>query len=158
MESHEQIAGKLFAGGYNCAQSVFCAFCGVHGMRMEDAARVSSSFGGGMGRLREVCGALSGAFMVVGCLCGGYEPGDREAKSRHYRMIQELGAKFRAEYGTLLCRDILGLGEGPSEPEPEAHTPQYLASRPCPGCVAFGARLVDEFLAEHPELGGEASL
>ena len=109
MGTHGEQAKQLFFDGYNCAQSVFCAFCDVHGMSLDEAARLSSSFGGGMGRLREVCGALSGIFMVIGALYGGYEVTDRAAKTQHYTMIQELASKFRERYGTLLCRDILGL-------------------------------------------------
>lgn len=149
MGFHGQKAKQLFFDGYNCAQSVFCAFCDVHGMSLDEAARLSSSFGGGMGRLREVCGALSGIFMVVGALYGGYEVTDRAAKTRHYTMIQELAAKFRAQYGTLMCHDILELSSWPSDPEPEAHTPEYLATRPCPGCVEYAADILDEFLAAH---------
>ena len=148
MKTHGEIAKQLFFDGYNCAQSVYCAICDVHGMTMEDAARLSSSFGGGMGRLREVCGALSGIFMVIGHLYGGYAPTDHEAKVAHYTMIQELAARFRAKYDTILCRDILGLPEGPSVPVPEAHTPEYLATRPCPGCVQAAADILDEFLKE----------
>ena len=118
-------------------------------MSLEEAARISSSFGGGMGRLREVCGALSGILMVVGELYGGYDVTDHDAKTRHYTIIQELAAKFRAHYGTLMCRDILGLPEGPSDPEPKAHTPDYLATRPCPGGVECASDILDEFLAEH---------
>ena len=152
MGTHGQQAKQLFFDGYNCAQSVFCAFCDVHGMSLDEAARISSSFGGGMGRLREVCGALSGIFMVIGALYGGYAVTDRAAKTQHYTMIQELASKFRERYGTLLCRDILGLPEGPSDPEPEAHTPEYLAKRPCPGCVECAADILDEFLAARGNL------
>ncbi len=153
METHAEKAGKLFAAGHNCAQSVFCAFGDVHGLEPELARRISSSFGGGMGRLREVCGALSGIFMVIGVLYGGYDGNDLAAKSRHYAIIQELAGKFRAKYGTLLCRDILGLPEGTSKPEPEPHDPAYLARRPCPGCIACAADILDEFLKEQAENG-----
>lgn len=149
MINHAANAKQMFIDGYNCAQAVFCAFCDVHGMDMDEAARISSSFGGGMGRLREVCGALSGAFMVVGMLYGGYDVKDRAAKTRHYEIIQELAKKFQGEYGTLMCRGILGLPDGPSNPEPEVHTPEYLKTRPCPGCVEYAARILDEFLNEN---------
>ena len=148
METHAEKAKALFLEGYNCAQSVFCAFGDVHGMDPDTARRVSSSLGGGMGRLREVCGALSGAFLVIGMLYGGYPGGDLEAKTRHYTMIQELASRFRESYGTILCRDILGLPPGPSDPRPEPHSPDYLARRPCPGCIARAAALLDEYLAE----------
>lgn len=148
MIGHEKAAAANFIGGYNCAQSVFTAFCDVHGFDRETAARVSSSFGGGVGRLREICGALSGALMVLGCVEGGYEAGDIEAKAAHYRDIQEFARRFEKEIGSISCRSILGLPPGPSDPIPEAHSPQYLAMRPCLRCVETSARLLDEFLAE----------
>ena len=92
-------AGKamgLFLDGYNCAQSVFTAFCDLHGMDEKEALRLSSSFGGGMGRMREVCGALSGIFMAAGLLYGYDSPDDKDAKTEHYRRIQELAGAFTA--------------------------------------------------------------
>ena len=148
MTQHGNLAVSNFMGGFNCAQSVFTAFCDVHGLDRDTAARVSSSLGGGVGRLREICGALSGALMVIGCLEGGYDGGDIESKTAHYRDIQEFARRFEKEIGSIICRDILGLPPGPSDPVPEPHSPQYLASRPCPRCVETSARLLDAFLAE----------
>lgn len=148
MSRHSQTAKDNFINGQNCAQAVFSAFCDITGFDSDIAYRVSSSFGGGMGRLREVCGALSGALMVLGMLEGTYPVTDGEAKAEHYRKIQEIARRFEEEIGSIKCWKILGLPEGPSVPVPEYHTPEYLASRPCPGCVEAAARILDEFLDE----------
>ena len=148
MSYHSTIARDNFINGMNCAQSVFTAFSDVHGLDADTAYRVSSSFGGGIGRLREVCGALSGALMVIGWLEGVYPVTDGEAKAAHYKSIQEFAKKYENEIGSIKCWRILDLPEGPSEPVPEYHTPEYLASRPCPHCVEVAARLLDEYLEE----------
>ena len=93
--SHEEQAKALFMDGCNCAQAAFCAFCDVTGLEKELAMRLSSSFGGGMGRLREVCGALSGIFMAAGILYGYDDLTDKSLKTDHYERIQELAARFR---------------------------------------------------------------
>ena len=102
-------AMALFEEGYNCAQSVFLAFSDLHGMDTHMAAALSSSFGGGMGRLREVCGAVSGMFLVAGILYGYDDPGAREEKAAHYARIQELAKAFEEKNGSIVCRELLGL-------------------------------------------------
>ena len=148
--SYEEKARELFMEGCNCAQSSFCAFCDVTGMEKGLALRLSSSFGGGMGRLREVCGALTGIFMAAGILYGYDDLEDKSLKDAHYARIQELAARFQEEWGTLLCRDILGLEEGRSRPVSDERTPAYYASRPCPRAVASAARILEEYIREHP--------
>lgn len=148
MSKRSQEAKDNFINGMNCAQAVFSAFGDVTGFDKETSYRISSSFGGGIGRLREVCGALSGALMVLGWLEGTYPVTDGEAKAEHYRMIQEIAKRFENEIGSIKCWKILGIPEGPSVPVPEYHTPEYLATRPCPGCVEAAARILDEFLEE----------
>ena len=98
--------------GYNCAQAVFIAFNDLTGMDEISAARFASSFGGGMGRLREVCGAVSGCFMVLGALMGPEDPKDNTAKMAHYAVIQEAAKRFKEENGSYICRELLGLAEG----------------------------------------------
>ena len=92
---HAEEAKRLFLEGYNCAQAVFCAFRDVTGLDLDTAARLSSSFGGGMGRLREVCGTVSGALMALGAVRGYADPQDRNAKAVHYRLVQEYARLFR---------------------------------------------------------------
>jgi len=145
---HGERAKALFYEGYNCAQAVFCAFTDVTGLSVDEAARIASSFGGGMGRLREVCGTMSAAILVLGYARGYSDPKDPEAKARHYRRVQAYAARFREANGALLCRDLLAGVETTEGPEPEARTPEYYARRPCPMIVCRAARILEEMLAE----------
>ncbi len=150
MTDHAERAKALFLEGYNCAQAVFCAFTDVTGLNLSDSARLSSSFGGGLGRLREVCGAVSAAAMVLGIAKGYDKPGEPELKKRHYELIREFAARFKEESGSIICRELLSAA-GLSAEEggaPEARTPEYYAKRPCPGLVYRAARILDEMLAE----------
>ena len=105
-----QKAEENFLNGYNCTQAVFLAFSDLHGMDGKTAARLSSSFGGGMGRLREVCGAASGMFLVAGMLYGYEKPGDAQGKKEHYARIQQLAKAYEAENGSIVCRELLEIG------------------------------------------------
>ena len=145
---HAEQAGKLFLEGYNCAQAVVCAFSDVTGLDEKSAARLSSSFGGGMGRLREVCGTVSGALLVLGILYGYDDPKDYEAKKAHYQLVQEFARRFREINGTIICRELLsGVKTKPGN-EPEARTKEYYESRPCLRHVGEAAAIVDELLRE----------
>ena len=107
MSSHSDKACDLFAGGFNCAQSVFAAFCDVTEMDKETALRLSSGFGAGMGRMREVCGACSAMFMIAGLLYGTGENFTFDEKTEHYKRIQELANQFKEVHGTIVCRELL---------------------------------------------------
>ncbi len=144
-------AKELFESGWNCAQAVLLAFAPVTGLPDELAARLASSFGGGMGRLREVCGTASASFMVLGLVYGGYDPRDREAKAAHYQRVQELAAGFRERNGSLVCRDILRRPKGPDGARPDARTAEYYAARPCARIVAEAAEALAAYLAAHPK-------
>lgn len=104
---HAAEARALFLEGYNCAQAVFCAFGDVTGLERDTSARLASSFGGGLGRLREVCGAVSGAAMVLGAAKGYAEPKDTKAKKEHYERVREFAGRFRDSEGSILCRELL---------------------------------------------------
>jgi C_GCAxxG_C_C family probable redox protein len=142
-------AMELFAEGYNCSQSVFLAFEDVCGLDRSTALKLSSSFGGGMGRLREVCGAVTGMFMVAGILYGYDDPKAQEEKADHYKRIQELAAAFSEENGTIICRDLLGLGEGKDHYVPEKRTEAYYAKRPCGQLVGIAAAIMEKYICEH---------
>lgn len=147
--NHKEKARELFESGYNCAQAVFGAFCDVMQMDFETALRLSSSFGGGMGRLREVCGACSGMFMVAGMLYGYTDPEDREAKKRHYQLIQQMAEAFKEKNGSIVCREILAIRmkKAPDTvPEPAERTAAYYRVRPCVKCVEDAAQIMDEWL------------
>ena len=104
---HSTYAAQLFVGGYNCAQAVAVAFSDVTGLDEKFSAKIASSFGGGMGRMREVCGAVSGMLLVAGHLYGYDGPNDGEEKMAHYALVQELAGKFREKAGSIICREIL---------------------------------------------------
>lgn len=142
-------AVQLFNSGCNCAQAVFVAYCDLTGISEKDAMRLSSSFGGGIGRLREVCGAVSGACMVLGWLYGYDAPGDDKVKKEHYARIQEMAEAFRKANGTIVCRELLGSAD--HSPTPSPRTQQYYAQRPCAGFVAEAAAWVEEYIKKHPQ-------
>ena len=146
--NHEQKARELFRSGYNCAQAVLLAFSDVCGLDEKTALTLSASFGGGMGRLREVCGAVSGAFMIAGLLYGPLDPCDHAAKKAHYALIQKIAARFKEENGSYICRDLLDLPAGPSEPEPEKRTEAYYHRRSCEDYVGIAARIMDGIIEE----------
>ena len=145
---HSEKAAELFLKGYNCAQSIAVAFCDVTGLDPEFAAKYASAFGGGMGRLREVCGAVSGMYMVLGYLYGYNTPGDDVAKKQLYSQVQDLAAQFREKAGSIVCRELLN--NPPSDPAPSPRTAEYYAKRPCARFVVLAAELMDVFIAEHP--------
>ncbi len=145
---HAKEAERLFLEGYNCAQAVFCAFCDETGLSLEDAARLSSSFGGGMGRLREVCGTVSGALLALGILRGYDDPKDPEQKKAHYALVQEYARRFREKNETIICRELLkGIPVTPGG-VPEERTPEFYARRPCLRLAGEAAEILDEMLAE----------
>ena len=146
---HSIIAGELFLGGCNCAQAVFLAFSDITGIDRATAAKLSSPFGGGMGRMREVCGAVSGMLMVLGVLYGYDETLEEDGpKKQLYKDVQALAGKFREACGSIICREILK--NPPSDPNPTPRTAEFYAKRPCARMVMTAAALLDEFIAEHP--------
>ena len=151
MPSHAEKARELFMQGYSCAQAVFCAFCDVTGLELDAAARMASSFGGGLGRLREVCGTVSGAALVLGIARGYSDPKDYAAKNTHYALVQEFARRFREANGSIVCRELLR-GTGATEGgAPEARTEEYYKKRPCPNLAHCAAGILDELLKD-PEL------
>lgn len=136
-----------FNNGCNCAQAVFLAFADLAGMDEATAMRLTSGMGGGIGRLREVCGAVSGAALVLGLLYGQSGVPTKEEKAADYRRIQELALQFQAEEGSYLCRELLAGVTHDKSPVPEARTAAYYAARPCPHLVRRAAELVEARLA-----------
>ncbi len=141
-------AQQLFLSGYNCAQSVLIAFCDLTGLDEKTSALIASGFGGGMGRMREVCGTLCGAFMAAGIINGYYKPGDFDEKARTYKMIQELAARFKEQNGSIICRELLGLKVADTSYIPEKRTPEYYKKRPCPLLAKQSAEILEEFLQD----------
>lgn len=146
MSKHSAIARELFGEGYNCAQAVFVAFSDDTKVDRETALLISSSFGGGMGRLREVCGALTGAFMAAGILFGYTDSKDDEHKAMHYELIQELARKFKEENDSIICRELLGIDVQIDNPVPDKRNKEYYQKRPCADLVESGARILEEYI------------
>lgn len=148
---HRELAAENFMKGYNCAQTIVVTFCDVTGLEPDFAAKLSSSFGGGMGRMREVCGAVSGMLMVAGLLYGYETPGDDESKRTHYARVQALAGAFREREGSIVCREILK--NPPSDPNPTPRTAEFYKKRPCVRLVMLAAEILDAYIAEHPPEG-----
>ncbi len=154
IEERAQRAVELFKQGYNCSQAVFTACADLYDITDEQLAlRLSASFGGGMGRMRMVCGAASGMFMLAGLHNGSATPHDNDGKMANYAFVQQLAGEFKNTYGSLICAELLGLapknsslpfreGEGVgSSPRPAERTPEYYEKRPCSEMVAEAVRI-----------------
>ena len=146
--NHSDAAVQVFLEGYNCAQAVAVAFSDVTGLDKDLSARLASPFGGGMGRMREVCGAVSGMLMVAGILYGYDDPKATTAKRELYAQVQEMASEFREEMGSIVCRDLLK--NPPSDPNPSPRTAEYYAKRPCARMVRTAASILDDYIKEHP--------
>lgn len=141
-----EIARRYFESGYNCCQSLVLAFAPEMGLTEDTVALLTAGLGGGVGRLREICGAVSGSAIVLGMLRGSKDPLDQAAKSALYADIQRLAKEFAGEKGSYICRDLLGLPSGPSDPTPGERTQAYYAARPCAELVAAAAGMLEREL------------
>ncbi len=148
--TRREAAIENFMKGYNCSQAVTLAFADLVDMDEKTLSKLASSFGGGMGRLREVCGSVSGMFMIAGLLYGYDGPETGQIKADHYAKIQELAKRFEEKHGTIICREMLGLDVRHDVPTPEARTKQYYEKRPCPEIIGDAAEILDQFIKENP--------
>lgn len=146
------IAYENFLKGYNCTQAVTVAFVEELGLDEKTAARLSCGFGGGMGRMREVCGTFSGIVMVLSALYGYSDPKDTATKKDLYEKIRALAAKFRDDNKSIICRELLGLEKAEESATPEPRTPEYYKKRPCPELCRYAANILEEFIKENPPL------
>lgn len=145
-EQRVEKAGELFKQGYNCSQSVFLAFADKYGIDENMALKLACSFGGGISRLREVCGAVSGMALVCGLETGNTDPGNQEGKKENYSKMRELAARFEEENGSIICRQLLGIEKREENAEPSLRTAEYYKKRPCRELVMCAAGiLADEF-------------
>lgn len=142
---HGKIAEENFKSGCNCAQAVLVAYSDELGIDRNTALKLASSFGGGMGRLREVCGAVSAMFMVAGLKYGYDDLNDPDAKKAHYELIQKLAAEFKQQNGSIVCRELLSLPSGADEPNPEQRTEKYYKKRPCADLCKCACDILDNY-------------
>ena len=148
--SEKDRAVELFKEGFNCSQSVFTAFAYRFGMDEETALKVSAGLGGGLGRMREVCGAVSGGAMVIGSICSATEGKDGYSKQKNYELVREFAEKFAKENGSIICRELLELDVKMEESaKPEERTAQYYKKRPCVELVECAARIIEEMIKEN---------
>ena len=146
--TRREMAMDNFMKGYNCSQSIVLAFADMLPVGEKELSMMASSFGGGMGRLREVCGSVSGMFMVAGLLYGYDGPETGEVKADHYARIQELAGRFEEKHGSIVCRELLGLNVRHDIPAPEARTQAYYKKRPCPEIIGDAAEILEQYILE----------
>ena len=138
-------AVECFDKGFNCSQSVFTAYSGDFGMDEEQALRLSCAFGAGMGRMCETCGAVTGAFMVLGLKYGKIKAEDEPAKEKTYAKVQEFATAFKARNGTIVCKELLGCDMGTPEGMKFAKEHKLHSTR-CPKYVRDAAEILDLLL------------
>lgn len=142
-----EIAKNNFMQGYNCAQAVLLAFCDDLGFDEQTALMLASPFGGGIGRMREVCGTVTGMYMALGLARGYSDSKDNADKKRVYSEVQQLAERFKEDNGSIICRDLLGMrAKAKDNPTPSERTEKYYAARPCPELCRYAADLLDEYL------------
>ncbi len=147
MSEKSERAKELFKSGYNCSQAVLGVFCEELGLDFETAMKLASSFGAGMGRMREVCGTVSGMFMAAGLAFASASDSPVE-KGEHYKRIQELAKRFKDKNGSIICRELLQGIESSTNPIPSARSESYYKKRPCVELVGDSVEIFEEFLKE----------
>ena len=148
MSEKSEKAKELFKQGYNCSQAVLGVFCEELGLDFDTAIKIASSFGGGMGRMREVCGTVSGMFMAAGLAFASSNSSAAE-KGEHYKRIQELAKRFKDKNGSIICRELLQGIESSTSPTPTERTETYYKKRPCIELVGDSVEIFEEFLKEN---------
>ena len=156
LEERVAKAKRLFKEeGYNCCQAVVLAYNDIFGVDDDTAAALSSGFGGGMGRMREVCGSVSGMVMLAGLMAPAADPSIKVDRTRNYALVQEMAEEFRATNGSIVCKELLGLvpmgshdAVAKESPEPSDRTPEYYKKRPCEELVGIAAGIVGKRINE----------
>ncbi|MCM1087429.1 MAG: C-GCAxxG-C-C family protein [Muribaculaceae bacterium] len=145
-QSRVNYAVSLFESGYNCAQSVFAAYAELLGMDRKSALKMSGAMGGGVGRMREICGTVSAMAMLAGLKEGNDDPGNEEAKEHIYALVRRMSAQFKEKQGTIICRELLGIEGMEESAKPSIRTPEFYASRPCGRIIACAAEIIEKEL------------
>lgn len=149
-ESRTERAVETFKEGYNCAQAVFATYADCFGMDRETALKMSSAMGAGVGRMREVCGAVSSMAMLAGLKEGNADPQDEAAKEHIYTLVRKMSARFKEQYGTIICKELLGLDSVEESAKPSIRSPEFYEKRPCAKIIACAARIIEEELLCKP--------
>ena len=149
-QERKTTAMENFMAGYNCAQAVALAFKDIVDIDEKALSRLAAPFGGGMGRLREVCGAVSAMFMVTGLVYGYDTPETGDKKIELYKKVQALAAQVEEKYGSIVCRTLLGKPAGKEAPVPEQRTPDFYSHRPCTAIIGDAAEILATFIEENP--------
>lgn len=149
MSERADRAYNYFMEGFTCAQSLFVSFADIFSFDEETALKLSAGLGGGVGRMREVCGVVTSASLILGMMYGATKGDDKESKAYTYEKVREFSDKFKAIEGTILCRELLGLDEAEESHIPQERTPEYYASRPCPRITREAAEILEEMVNEY---------
>ena len=139
---------ETFESGYTCAQAVFVTYAGLFGMDRETALKLASPMGGGVGRMREICGAVSSMALLAGLKEGNTDPENEEGRERIYVLVRRLADRFKEKNGSIICRELLGITQREESAKPAPRTKEYYASRPCSALVASAAEIIEEMLLE----------
>lgn len=145
-ESRVERAVATFKEGYNCAQAVFATYADCFGMDRKTALKMSSAMGAGVGRMREVCGAVSSMAMLAGLKEGNDDPCSQEAKKHIYALVRQMSDRFKEENGTIICRELLGITGAEESAEPSVRTEEFYAARPCVRIIECASRIIENML------------
>lgn len=148
MSQRVEKARELFLQGYNCSQAVFTAYADLFGIEKETALKLSAGLGGGCGRQRELCGAVSGAVMIIGLKFGATDAADREGKKLCYEKVREFSDEFRKTNPSIVCRELLGIGDKKESALPDERTREYYKKRPCVQIVTDSAEALEKIIFE----------
>lgn len=146
VEARAEQAVTYFKSGYNCAQAVYMAYADLFGMEPKTAAIIAVPLGAGIGRMREVCGTVSGAALIAGLAIPCDNPSDMAAKTRCYALVQQVADRFREANGSIICRELLGIAPIKESPVPSPRTEAYYKKRPCVELVKMSATFIGEEL------------
>ncbi|MCI8571356.1 MAG: C_GCAxxG_C_C family protein [Lachnospiraceae bacterium] len=146
MDSRVEQAVATFESGYTCAQSVFATYADLFGMEKEMALKLASPMGGGIGRMREVCGVVSAMALLAGLKKGNTDPANEEGKEQIYLLTRQMAEKFKEKHGTIICRELLGIQGMEESAKPSLRTEEYYSKRPCSRLVATAAGIIEEML------------
>lgn len=147
-----ELAGENFKKGYNCAQAVVLAFYDLFDLDRNTALKIAEPFGGGMGRMRLTCGAVSGMFMLAGLYKSHAHAGDLEGRRDVYEVVRTLAERFREKNGSIICGELLGINQPKDQSSmPQERTKEYYQKRPCVGCVQDCAQIFETFMKENQE-------